>query len=133
MAAQKQRRIACFLLIAVLLLTGVCFESSKADSFFAYRDAAAGALVRGTLRGRAVSPHLCARELQGDADCAWSKQGGGQNENTSLLMAALLSASDVASQNFTFVQEQAGTGEQFSRQNSTAVIIRYIHHQDGSK
>lgn len=134
MAAVKQKRIICILLTAMMLLTGMCFGTSRTDSFLAY--AASGQETYPILRlsaGAAAGEELCTEELLGGRSlCSIARQVADADPETDSMAAALPSSLGDILQNPTFTFQ--GSGHEESCENrSASVIIGYIHRQDGSK
>lgn len=132
MTTVKQKRTVSILLIAIMLLTGMCFVGYEADSFFAYE--ASSQSIQPVLSGakRVNSQAFCTEELLGGQSLgSVADQVDGAGAVTNLMTAVLLSSTGNFLHNLTlslaWMNEEAGCVD------GRAAIIGYIHRQDGSK
>lgn len=134
MAGIMQKKSLCILLAAAMLLAGVCFEKTKAESFWAYVNGPDGSQALHFLAGDIDRPELCTEELLGGQGLgSVTDEIGHSDKTTNLLAAILLSSAEGFSQNPAIIHQIADWETGCAYSSGAAVIIGYIHQKDGSK
>lgn len=134
MVGMMQKKNLCLLLAVMVLLTGVCFEKGKAESFFACANGENRSQVLYFLAGAIERPELCTEELLGSQDIgSLIEQIGHSDKTTNLLTAVLLSSAEIFSQNPAIIHHIENRETDCAYSSGAAVIIGYIHQKDGSK
>ncbi|MBQ7360833.1 MAG: hypothetical protein IJW63_12170 [Lachnospiraceae bacterium] len=128
----KRKNFICFLLIAVILLSGVCFETIKAQSFFGYAtEHQADAFVK-NIGVKLVTS--CSNETLGLRNSRFSTQNG-QNWNPirRVLRTLVLEISFV--EQFGDLSTFFSTAHlvAFEKKHPKAEVLFFIHESDGKK
>lgn len=129
-----QRKYICFLLMVILVVSGMCFDTVKADAYFLFEKAANESSMSYINKSATVKQHAYVEEqTEKNEICSVSERIGGRRETrarnangNASLQSALLSESQLQS-----YHEAARFI--LPKNTMSAAIISYVHHQDGSK
>lgn len=132
---RKYNRLYCIVIAMFILISGICLEQPKADSFFAYADhISVASLDRSS--GRELSRYeLTSAETLGVRDTAFvagsmrrpSVRGMHRNRIAILILAAGVFCLKLS--NLRTAVETAGAPET----QYTTALLKYIREQDGKK
>lgn len=133
MQSRKQKAM-CILLAIVIVLSGMCFESSKADASFLYAPAEASDSTVRPVDATIREAQLCTTETLGIRDNADIQQFAGRvnsqkretSDSLALLYFNILSS---AAGKFYAGSEMMRSGQQYRNE----LVANYIHRSDGKK
>ncbi len=122
------------LVIISCIVSGMCFANSETDSFFRY---AKNSQVTSTIETPDKSiprQEQCREEYLGIRTVNSTIRATTRTETKSAIRARiLLSAVEILPQKFNFLHSVTAEEEALEEHQSSAVIIMYIHQQDGEK
>lgn len=131
MQMKRRNNFICFLLAITMLISGMCFNSAKADSLFSCKNSVNSTSTIHSFDNLWSHPEVRTEEISGVRILTSSIK----SENRSGAHTRLdchLNSVEILSQNF-FCYSTAVADDFYSEIRSNTVIINYIHQKDGKK
>lgn len=131
----KSNQIICYILAVFMLLAGMCFENLEADSSFAFYGTAEMTSVIGSLDREILCNESCTIEMLGIRSTSYALSAARRSACRTDIRyrAAIIS---LCVENFTQNLSNfhiAANAIQFPELYGSAVVLHYIHSQDGEK
>lgn len=133
MKSATAKRILNFIIIAAILISGMCFEHVEADSLFVHAVNENHEVVLTSAKDIPVQQTICTNEMSGTQRLECSEvQLRRSNQKSAVRTGTALSSLEILPKNP--ILYKAMVMETVDNQPSgKEVIIAYIHHQDGAK
>lgn len=134
MKTVKQKKWISIILVIVIMLTGMCFENTKADSYFWYTDCKENQSTLDISRCVLINQDLCTQDLIGErtSNSTFSQESQSNIKSNSKLRI-VLSLLENLPENPTYISESTIENVVCNTTYSSVAIISYIHRQDGKK
>ena len=131
----KYNYIICYILAVFMLLSGMCLESVEADSSFALQTAVQTTASIGSSNHEILCNESCTIEMLGIRGTSYAVSVAKRsNHRTDIRFRAsiLLLCVEKCAQNFSNFHI-AANAIQFPELYAKAVVLNFIHNQDGKK
>lgn len=117
-----------------MILSGMCFDCPKADSFFSYVDSRENQNIYRLSKSVLVNQDLCTEDLIGERTSGStytqeSRSGSKLNSKLRIVLSLL----EIPPENPAYIAEAAGVNVVSNTTYSSLAVIDYIHRQDGKK
>lgn len=131
----KYNQLICFILALFMLLTGMCLENVEADSYLAFYETAQTSAVIGSWDKEILCNESCTIEMLGIRSASYSFSAARRsNYRMDIRYRAVIISFCVEkfTQNLSNFY-MAANAVQFPELYGKAVVLHYIHNQDGKK
>ncbi len=131
----KYNRIICYILAVFMLLTGMCLENAEADSLFVYHETAKTTSMISSYEKEFLCNQSCTTEMLGIRSNSYSlsaAQRSNYRTDIRYRAAVIVFCVEKFAQNLSNFRI-AANAIQFPELYGKAVVLHYIHSQDGKK